>query len=168
MDDQQTPMGHAGHEWRQGPYLISTDRRLIDIDVVHAFLSTSYWSPGISRAVVQRAIEHSLPFGLYHNGAQIGLVRVVTDYATFAYLCDVFVLPAWRGQGLGTWLLGVVTDDAALQGLRRWVLATRDAHDLYHRHGFSALAQPDVYMEKLDPMVYQRAGAAPAAQGARP
>ncbi len=151
MDDRQLA---DGQEWRRGPYLISTDRRKIDLDVVHGFLTTAYWSPGIPREVVQRAIEHSLPFGLYRGASQIGLARVVTDYATFAYLCDVFILPDARGEGLGVWLMAVVADYPALQGARRWVLATRDAHGLYRHSGFTGLAHPERFMERVVPDAY--------------
>jgi len=147
-----------GQEWRRDPYLISTDRREIDLDVVHGFLTTSYWSPGIPRAVVWHAIEHSLPFGLYQGADQIGLARVVTDYATFAYLCDVFILPDSRGAGLGTWLMAVVADYPPLQGVRRWVLATRDAHGLYRHSGFTELAHPERFMEKVVPDTYGTEG----------
>ncbi len=138
-----------GQEWRRDPYRISTDRRQVDLDVVHGFLTTFYWSPGIPREVVRRALEHSLPFGLYRGPSQIGLARVVTDYATFAYLCDVFILPDARGQGLGKWLMAVVADHPALQGLRRWVLTTRDAHGLYRHSGFTDLAHPERFMERV-------------------
>ena len=141
-------------EWRQDPFWISTDRRQIDLDVVHAFLTTAYWSPGIPREVVRRALEHSLPFGLYRDTSQVGLARVVTDYATFAYVCDVFILPDARGQGLGRWLMAVVADHPALRGLRRWVLATRDAHGLYRHSGFTALAHPEQFMERVDLAAY--------------
>ncbi len=143
-----------GQEWRRDPYRISTDRRQIDLDVVHGFLTTAYWSPGIPREVVRRALEHSLPFGLYRGANQIGLARVVTDYATFAYVCDVFILPDARGQGLGRWLMAVVADHPALRGLRRWVLATRDAHGLYRHSGFTALAHPERFMERVDLTAY--------------
>ncbi len=162
LDDRQLA---DGQEWRRDPYLISTDRRKIDLDVVHGFLTTSYWSPGIPREVVRRAIEHSLPFGLYRGVSQVGLARVVTDYATFAYLCDVFILPGSRGQGLGAWLMAVVTDYPALQGLRRWVLATRDAHGLYRHSGFTGLAHPDTFMEKVVPDAYGARGVRPEATG---
>lgn len=155
MDDQHMA---DGQEWRRDPYLISTDRRKIDLDVVHGFLTTSYWSPGIPREVVRRAIEHSLPFGLYHDAGQIGLARVVTDHATFAYLCDVFILPGSRGAGLGTWLMAVVADYPPLRGVRRWVLATRDAHGLYRHSGFTDLAHPERFMEKVLPDAYGATG----------
>jgi len=160
LDDRQRANrvdGADRQEWRRDTSLISTDRRKIDLDVVHGFLTTSYWSPGIPRAVVRRAIEHSLPFGLYRSANQIGLARVVTDYATFAYLCDVFVTTGSRGQGLGAWLMAVVADYPALQGVRRWVLATRDAHGLYRRSGFTDLARPDTFIEKVTPDIYLRA-----------
>ena len=135
-------------EWARDGFTISTDPARIDLDVVHGFLATSYWAEGIPREVVRRSIEHSLCFGLYQEGRQIGFARVITDRATFAYLGDVFVLEAFRGRGLARWLLEVIQAHAELQGLRRWVLLTRDAHALYQQAGWSALAVPDRYMER--------------------
>lgn len=118
-------------------YEISTDPSRLDLDAIHAFLRTAYWSPGVERAVVERAIAHSIPFGLYApDGAQAGFARVVTDRATFAYLADVFVLPAHRGHGLGGWLVETVLAHPDVQGVRRFHLATADAHGLYARFGF--------------------------------
>ncbi len=136
------------HERRKGDYLISTDAARLDLDVVHTFLRESYWASGIPLEVVKRSIEHSLSFGLYHEDRHIGFARVITDYATFAYVCDVFVLDSYRGRGLGTWLMRVVVEHPDLQGLRRWVLATRDAHELYRKFGFTGLARPEGWMEK--------------------
>ena len=143
-------------EWRKGDYLISTEPARLDLRVVHAFLRESYWASGIPLEVVKRSIEHSLSFGLYHEARQIGFARVITDYATFAYVCDVFVLESHRGRGLGTWLMGILMEHPDLQGLRRWVLATRDAHELYRKSGFTGLARPEGWMEKPDPDVYRR------------
>jgi GNAT superfamily N-acetyltransferase len=126
-------------------YEISTDRDRLDVDYIHAFLTTSYWSPGVSREIVERAIAGSMCFGLYApDGAQAGFARVVTDHATFAYLADVFVGEEHRGRGLGVWLVRTVLEHPDLQGLRRWMLATADAHDLYSRFGFERL--DDLYM----------------------
>ena len=148
-------------EWTRDGFTISTDPSRIQLDVVHAFLATSYWAEGIPREVVRRSIEHSLCFGLYHEeGRQIGFARVITDRATFAYLGDVFVLEAFRGRGLARWLLEVVQAHPELQGLRRWVLLTRDAHDLYRRAGWSPLAAPDRYMERWFKSVYAKREAA--------
>ena len=127
--------------WRRGDYLISTDRSLLDLDVIHAFLSEeAYWSRGVSRGVVERSIENSLNFGLYQGTGQVGFARVVTDHATFAWLADVFVLPGHRGGGLGKWLVETAVSHPELCGLRRWILATGDAHDLYARFGFRPAA----------------------------
>jgi len=126
-------------EWLREPYSISTAPERLDLDVIHAFLSSSYWAPGRSRERVERSIAHSLPFGLYHSPgeqrAQVGFARVVTDYSTFAYLADVFVLEAHRGRGLGVWLVETVLGVPELAGAR-WMLGTRDAHELYRRFEF--------------------------------
>ena len=137
-------------EWRRGEYLISTDRSLLDPQVIHGYLSTSYWAAGVPEEVVGRSIENSFNFGVYRDEEQVGFARVVTDRATFAYLADVFVLEAHRGQGLGKWLVEVVLSHPDLQGLRRWMLATRDAHDLYRRYAFTELARPAIFMERRD------------------
>lgn len=150
----------TSEEWSRGSYSISTSRHRIDLDAVHGFLHDAYWCRGIPREIVARAIEHSLVFGLYHRNTQVGFARVVTDRATFAYVCDVFVLPEHRGRGLGRWLMETVMSYHALQGLRRWVLATRDAHDLYRTVGFDALASPDRYMERASPDIYRSQGSA--------
>ena len=117
-------------EWTRGEYLISTDPHRLDLATIHAFLARAYWSVGLPREVLERAVEHSLVFGLYRAAGQIGFARVVTDHATFAYLADVFVLEAFRGHGLGKWLVEVAVTLPELQGLRRWLLATADAHGL--------------------------------------
>ena len=137
-------------EWRRGEYLISTDRWLLDPQVIHGYLSTSYWAAGVPEEVVGRSIENSFNFGVYRDEEQVGFARVVTDRATFAYLADVFVLEAHRGQGLGKWLVEVILSHPDLQGLRRWMLATRDAHDLYQRYAFTELARPAIFMERRD------------------
>ncbi len=134
-------------QWRASDYEISTDPERLDRAAVWGFLRTSYWSPGIERAVVERAIDNSLPFGLYAaDGTQAGFARVVTDRARFAWLADVFVLEAHRGRGLGVWLVQTVFEHPELRGLR-WVLATADAHGLYERFGFAA-ADPARMMER--------------------
>jgi GNAT superfamily N-acetyltransferase len=144
---------------RRGAYEVSTDRARLDLDVIHGFLAGAYWSQGIPRATVERAVAGSLPFGLYAaDGAQAGFARVVTDAATFAYLADVFVLPAHRGAGCGRFLVASVLLHPALQGLRRFLLATRDAHALYARYGFSPLPHPERLMEIGRPDVYRNAG----------
>lgn len=140
-------------------YEISTDARRLDIDVIHEFLSEdSYWSQGIPRTVVERAMANSLCFGLYHHGAQVGLARVVTDRATFALVADVFILSPHRGKGLSKWLMQAVMAHQDLQGLRRSLLLTSDAHGLYSKFGFTELANAWRFMEVLQPDVYQRVG----------
>jgi GNAT superfamily N-acetyltransferase len=141
-------------EWRRGEFTISTDPARLDVAVIHGFLSGSYWAGGIPLEAVKRSIEHSLPFGLYHGRRQIGFARWITDHATFAYLGDVFVLESYRGQGLGSWLMEAVVSHPAVQGQRRWVLLTRDAHGLYARYGFAPLAAAERYMERRWPGVY--------------
>ena len=144
------------YEWAQGEFRISTDPEDLDVGLIHRFLTESYWASGIPIETVQRSLQNSLPFGLYHGDRQIGFARAITDRATFAYLADVFVLEEYRGQRLGQWLIDVVLGHPDLQGLRRWVLLTRDAHGLYRKHGFSDLRQPDRYMEMWEPDIYRR------------
>jgi N-acetylglutamate synthase-like GNAT family acetyltransferase len=142
-------------EHRRGDYVISTDRACLDLDVIHGFLTDCYWAKGISRELVARSIQHSLCFGIYEHGArQVGFARVISDYATFAYIGDVFVLESHRGRGLSKWMMECIVQHPLLQGLRRWVLLTRDAHGLYSKFGFTPLEKPDRYMELHDPDVY--------------
>ena len=136
--------------WRRDGYLISTDASMLDLEVVHGYLSRSYWAAGVPEDVVRRSIENSLCFGVYRGEEQAGFARVVTDRATFAYLADVFVLEEHRGRGIGKWLVEVILSHPDLQGLRRWMLATRDAHDLYRRYAFTELARPRIFMERKD------------------
>lgn len=135
-------------EYQRGEYVISTDRARIDVEVLHDYLcNRAYWALGRSRETVVRSIEHSLCFGLYAGSEQAGFSRVVTDYATFAWLCDVFVLEAHRGQGLGRWMVECVVAHPALKDLGLFILATRDAHELYRRYGgFDGLQQPGKWM----------------------
>jgi GNAT superfamily N-acetyltransferase len=138
------------NEWHKGEFTISDDRARLDVAAIHEFLSTeSYWARGRRIEVVRRAIENSLPFGLYKGERQVGFARAVTDYATFAWLADVYVLGEFRGHGLGVWLAETALAHPQLQGLRRWILATRDAHELYRRFGFRA-ADAEFFMEKVD------------------
>jgi len=133
-----------------GAYTISDDPARIDPRAVHAFLNRSYWSPGIPMEVVERAVRGSLCIGAYHRGGeQVGLVRLVSDRATFCYVCDVFVLEEHRGQGLSKAMLAMAMDHPELQGLRRWSLVTADAHGLYGQFGFSPVAQPERHMERV-------------------
>lgn len=128
--------------------VISTDKAKLDLGYIHGFLTTSYWAEGIPRSVVARSIAHSLCFGLYKHARQIGFARVVTDYATFAYLADVFVDPDEQHQGYGSRLLAAVLSHADLQGLRRWHLVTKDAQPFYRQMAFSVVARPENHMEK--------------------
>jgi GNAT superfamily N-acetyltransferase len=138
--------------WERGDYSISTDRSRLNIELIHNFLSEqTYWAVGRERDAVQRSIENSLPFGIYKDNDQVGFGRVVTDYATFAWVADVFVLPEHRRHGLSKWLMEVMLSHPQLQGFRRWVLATKDAHSLYARFGFIALHRPERWMERPDP-----------------
>ena len=143
------------HEWRRGVYLISTDRDRLDIATIHGFLTTSYWAAGVPIEVVKRSIEHSLNFGLFQDDRQVGFARVITDYATFAYLSDVFVLEPFRGRGLSKWLMQVIVAHPELQGLRRWMLLTRDAQGLYRQVGYAPLANPERAMERYFPDIYR-------------
>lgn len=144
-------------EWQRGEYSISTDRNRLDIRVIHDFLSNqSYWAQGRPLETVQRSLDNSLNFGLHENDRQIGFARVATDYATFAWIADVFVLPEHRGQGLSKWLMEVILSHPDLQGFRRWVLATKDAHSLYAGFGFIALHRPERWMERPDPSMQER------------
>jgi len=135
---------------------ISTDPSRLDVDAIHAYLRRSYWAQGIPRDIVARSIANSLCFGLYEGGAQVGFARVVTDTATYAYLCDVYVLESHQGRGLGKRLMEAVMAHPDLQGLRRFTLATRDAHGLYRRYGFAPPANPAGHMEIRVPDIYLR------------
>jgi GNAT superfamily N-acetyltransferase len=137
-------------EWRRGDYLISTDPVRLNINLIHEYLSTSsYWASGRPLEVVRSSIENSLPFGVFKGPAQVGFARVVTDYATFAWLADVFVLQECQAEGIGKWLIGVIVAHPRLQGMRRWILATKDAHGLYAKFGFTALHAPERFMERF-------------------
>ena len=144
-------------------YLISTNPEWLDLDVIHTFLSEhSYWARGIPRDVVARSISHSVCFGVYAvspsnlDRRQIGFARVTTDRATFAYVGDVFILPEHRGRGLSKRLMEAILAHPDLQGLRRWMLATADAHELYRKFGFGLLSHPERFMQRHDPDVYKR------------
>lgn len=131
-------------------FFISADPRQLDIDAIERLVRASYWAPDRPRDVIERSLKNSLCFGLYESPGrrQIGLMRVVTDYATFAWLCDVIVEEPYRGRGLGKWMLESVLSDPSLRDVGRWILATRDAHQLYEQHGFTPLARPDRWMER--------------------
>ena len=140
------------NEWQRGAYTISTDQARLNLDLIHDFLTnSSYWAVGRTLETVKRSIENSLAFGIYEGERQVGFGRVVTDYATFAWVADVFVLEEARGLGLGIWLVEVMLSHPQLQGFRRWSLATKDAHEIYRRFGFSELKRPERWMERRDP-----------------
>ena len=137
-------------------FLVSTDNTKLDISVIHGFLTDSYWAKGIPIEIVKKSIEHSLCFGVYCNNEQIGFARVITDYTTFGYLADVFIVEGFRGKGLSKWLMECILAHPELQGFRRWSLATRDAHGLYTRYGFTPLQQPERMMEIRNPDAYKQ------------
>jgi GNAT superfamily N-acetyltransferase len=144
------------HEHQHDGYLISDDPARIDVDAVHHYLTRSYWAEGIPRDVVAQALAHSLAIGIYApKGEQVGLVRVISDYTTFAYICDVYVLEPHRGRGLSKAAMNAVMTHPRLQRLRRMQLVTQDAHGLYVRYGFNVVAQPERHMERRDPDVYK-------------
>ena len=146
-----------GMPMRDVAYEVSTDPDRLDVELVFRFLSEeSYWSPGIPRAVVERSIKNSMCFGVYHGDAQVGFARVVTDKATFALVADVFILESHRGKGLSKWLMHEVMEHPDLQGLRRLLLLTSDAHSLYAQFGFSEISNAWRFMEVLHPDVYGR------------
>jgi GNAT superfamily N-acetyltransferase len=135
--------------------LISTDKTKLDIPLIHNYLSKeSYWAKNIPLEIVERSIENSLCFGVYLDDKQIGFARIMSDYATFAYLADVFILPAYRKRGVSKKLMEFIKEHPSLQGLRRWMLATLDAHGLYKQFGFSEMANPDRFMEISTPGLY--------------
>ena len=144
-------------EHRRDGWVVSTDPARLDLAAVHHWLSTaSYWAKDVPLAVVERGFRHSCSFGIYGaDDSLAGWARVVTDYATFGYLADVFILPERRGQGLGKLLVEVMLAHPELQGLRRWLLMTRDAQGLYGQYGFTALKNPQNAMERRDPDVYK-------------
>lgn len=135
------------YEAVKNEFIISTDKLKLDVGLIHNYLANeSYWAKNIPLGIVKKSITGSFCFGLYHNRVQIGFARVVTDHATFAYLADVFILDGYRGKGLGKWLIEEIMNHADLQGLRRWLLATRDAHGLYAQFGFMPLDKPERIM----------------------
>jgi ribosomal protein S18 acetylase RimI-like enzyme len=143
-------------EYHRDGFTVSTDPARLDVDAIHAFLTTAYWCEGIPIETVARSLAGSLNFGLYQADRQIGLARVITDFTTFAYLCDVYVLPEFRGQGLGHWLMEHVMAYPDLQGLRRFSLVTRDAHELYRPFGFTEVKSPERHMEIVRPGLYRQ------------
>lgn len=138
-------------EYKRDPFIISDDPSKLDLDAICDFLSRAYWAEKRPREVIEKSIRFSLNFGVYDENRQVGFARVITDYATFAYLCDVFIHEEYRGHALGKWLMESILAHPNLQGLRRWSLATRDAHGLYKQFGFTELSNPASWMEKFDP-----------------
>jgi GNAT superfamily N-acetyltransferase len=144
-------------EESSGPCEISTDRRRLDVALIHDFLRSSYWARNIPRGVVERSIEHSLCFGAFVGGRQVGFARVITDFAVIAYIADVFVVPAHRGRGVSKWIMDAILKHPELQGLRRFLLATKDTHGLYAQFGFHPLEHPEHFMTIRNSNVYQSA-----------
>jgi GNAT superfamily N-acetyltransferase len=142
-------------EFHRNHFCISTDHAKLNPPTIHGFLKQSYWAENIPASIVEKAIKNSLCFGLYKGEEQIGFARVITDYATFAYLADVFIRDSYRGQGLSKWLMECIMQYPELQGLRRWLLATKDAHGLYTQYGFTSLKAPDIFMEIHRPDIYK-------------
>ena len=138
-------------------FSISTDKSKLEISVIHDFLSGSYWSENIPVEIVRKSIEGSMCFGVYDSGRQVGFARMVTDTATFAYLADVFIIEEYRGQGLSKWLVEFILAHPDLQGLRRILLATKDAHNLYKQFGFTSINNPDRFMDIHNPDIYKKA-----------
>lgn len=141
-------------EFKKDGYTISTDKARLDVAMIHDFLRTAYWAENIPVAIVRKSIENSMCFGVYHRDEQIGFARVISDCATFGYLGDVFILDAFRGGGLAKWLIECILSHPELQGLRRWILATKDARRLYEKYGFKPLNRPDTIMEIHHPNPY--------------
>ena len=147
------------HFWTRGEFEISTDPARLDVPAVHEFLKNSYWAKGIPVEVVRRSIGNSLCYGIYQGSTQVGFARVITDRATFCYLADVFVLEPYRGRGLSKWLMECIMGHPDLLGVRRWMLATQDAHGLYQQYGFTPLKTPERWMEIHRPDIYAKVGA---------
>lgn len=139
------------YEARRDSFLISTDKALLDMNAIARFLDDTYWAKSRPRETIARSIEHSICFGVYHERKQIGFARVITDCATFAYLGDVYIDADYRGRSLGKWLVATILAHPDLQGLRRWLLVTRDAHELYREFGWTELASPARWMEIFNP-----------------
>jgi len=146
------------YEVWEGETLVSCDRSKLDVERVHAFLTNAYWSEGVSRETIDRGIENSIPFGLYLEGEQVGFARVISDRASYAYLADVYIEEPHRGKGLSKLLMRAVMAHPELQGLRRWILGTRDAHGLYRQFGFTEMQRPERWMEKAAQGLYQNEG----------
>ena len=142
------------NSWTNGTFTVTCDPAKLNRAVIAEFLASSYWAKGIPAATVEKSLAHSLCFALLDGDRLVGFARVISDQATIAYLGDVFVLPEYRGRGLSKWLMECIIGHPELQGLRRWMLATRDAHGLYQKFGFTPLKRPEIFMERHDPNVY--------------
>ena len=141
--------------WQKDDFTITTDKSKMDIDVIHGYLSRSYWAQGVPRATIQKSIEGALCFAVLHGNRQVGFARVITDKATFGYLSDVFILEEYRGKGLSKWLMEIILGHPELQNFRRFLLSTRDAHGLYRRFGFNEVVSPENWMQIYNPEVYK-------------
>src|SRR5512134_2715467 len=142
------------NSWVNGPFTVTCDPARMDLAVIAEFLASSYWAKGIPPITVEKSLAHSLCFALLDGDQQVGFARVISDFATIAFVNDVFVLSEYRGRGLSKWLMECITSHPELQGLRRWMLATRDAHGLYEKFGFTPLKNPEVFMERHNPGAY--------------
>ncbi len=143
-------------EFKKGKYVISTDKRKLNIKVIHGFLQNAYWSKGIKIERVRKAIRNSLCFGVYEHGHQIGFARVITDYTNFGYLADVFIIESYRGNGLAKWLMSCIMNHSELKNIKAWMLATKDAHGLYSQYGFKPIDEPQKYMRRINPKFTQQ------------
>lgn len=141
--------------WEKDGFTITTDKSKMDIDVIHGYLSRSYWAQGIPRVTVKKSMEGSLCFAVLNGSRQVGFARVITDKATFGYLADVFILEEYRGKGLSKWLMEKILGHPELQNFRRLLLSTRDAHGLYRQFGFKDLVSPENWMQVHNPEVYK-------------
>ncbi len=152
-------------EWNKDGYTISTDKSKLDVPLIHHFLyTTAYWATGRPMSVVRKSIENSLCFGVYEGANQVGFARVISDLATFGYLCDVFILPSYRGKGLGKWLVTCIMEHPDVRALRRILLSSRDAHGLYEKYGgFQPMLYPNNWMEKFTDVSYRKSK--PAVEG---
>jgi GNAT superfamily N-acetyltransferase len=146
----------APRQWQRGEYAIDTDPARLDRNIAHRFIASTYWAKDIPFETFNRSVDGALCFGVYHGAALVGFARVISDGATVAYLGDVYIDPPHRGKGLSKWLMDCITAHPGLQGLRRWMLLTGDAHGLYRQYGFTDLAAPERWMERADPHIYQK------------
>lgn len=147
-------------ESQRGDFQISNDKTKLKVDMIHRYLKhEAYWTTGRTREMTEKTIEHSLCFGIYHNQKQIGFARVVTDYTVFGYLCDLFIIDSYQGQGLGKWMIETILDYLDEEGVRWTMLATRDAHELYEDYGgFQKLYLPEKWMGRVNPRLLESSG----------